>query len=301
MINEYKKNNNIIVKYPIEIEFTDFCSLKCKSCINPFLNNKWFIWFQNYIFFLDYLFNNIGSILYINISWIGDIFLHPEIETLLNIFIDKFKNTQINVLLPTKWQSIKINHINILKKFNDNWINLNISIGIYSIRKDIHDKLSWVNNFHKVLYFISILKKNNINFSIELLKNNYSLNEESEFNNFLKKINVNGSFHNYHNFSWSIISKNYIYWDETCTFNNYNYNLWFYCNFIPFLDCNWNVYSCSISWKNSKFLIWNIHDLFFKYNNYIDLVNYIKKDFLNIEKCWNCSIYKSNLNNYAKK
>lgn len=285
---------NIMNKYPIEIEFTDFCWLKCNSCINPILSKKWNISLENYIFFLDYLYKNLDNILYIDLAWIWDIFLHPNISLLLEKFIDKFKDTWLNVLIPTKWQSIKEEHIKMFKEFKNNWINLNISIWIYSTNKQIHDRLSGVENFEKVLYFIKKLKQYNINFTLELLKSNYSIKQEDIFMKLLNKIWIKGTIHNYHNFWWLILNDEFIYGEESSSFNWDNFNLnWFYCSFIPFISKNFNLYTCSVSWKNKKFFVWNFEELTIKYPNYIDLVNYIKETFLSSEKCNNCSIFKS--------
>lgn len=32
-----------MIKYPLEIELTNYCSLKCISCVSRDLNNRWFL------------------------------------------------------------------------------------------------------------------------------------------------------------------------------------------------------------------------------------------------------------------
>jgi DNA repair photolyase len=108
-----------INKYPLEIEFTDYCGLKCESCVNPLLQEKGYLSRKNYEAILDYIFANKDKILYINFAGIGDMFLHPNINDFLEYFIQKFKDTNIHVLIPTKGQSLNDTHILLLKKMQD--------------------------------------------------------------------------------------------------------------------------------------------------------------------------------------
>lgn len=287
------------IKYPIEIELTDFCWLKCASCVNPLLKNKGFLSINDFEIIIDYIYKNKDNILYINFSWIGDVFLHKDFNLLIDLFIVKFKNTWVNVLIPTKWQSINVKHLETLKKISINWINLNISIWMYSLIENVHNSLSWSKTFYKTIEFMKDLKKNNICFSLELLKNKVSEKENKIFNNFINKVWIWWSIHNYHNFWWSINNKNYKYWKEECSFDWWWYQInWFYCAFIPFISKSWNLYSCSVSWKNKTHMIWNIKKLFIKFPDFRNLVLFIKNDFLNKDKCKNCSIYEWYTKNY---
>ena len=56
------------VKYPIELELSSFCSLKCISCINSSIKSKTNISIENFDLILDYVFKNKDNILYINLS-----------------------------------------------------------------------------------------------------------------------------------------------------------------------------------------------------------------------------------------
>ncbi len=285
------------MKHPIEIELTDFCSLQCESCVNPLLQNKGFISNKIYEDILEYIFQNKENILFINFSWIWDIFLHPKIIFLFDIFISKFKNTWIKVLIPTKWQSVKKDYFEIFEKMRKNGIYFNISVWLYSIRKDFYNRLTKSNTFDITMRFIKKLKKQNISFSLELLINKNTISEIPLFKKLANLLEVWYSLQWYHNFAGH--NKILESLGNNCTFSEDD-NYWFkdfFCYFIPLFDSKWNIYTCSISWKNKNFLVWNISDLFVEFPKYTKLMDFIKSDFLSKDKCKNCSIYK----NYERK
>lgn len=279
-------------KYPIEIELTDFCSLSCVNCINPLLKNKGLMSYLDFENILNYLYDNIEYILYINFSWIGDIFLHPDIEKFLLCFIDKFKGTNIKVLIPTKGQSYRCELLPLFIKMRDSNINLNISVWIFSLNALKHNLITKKDSFNQSIYFMKELKKNNIHFSLELISNNI---KEIEY---LKKLsNIFEcwySIQNYHNFWWildNIKVPSYYNWSSFWIDEDYTFK-WFYCSFIPMIWKDWNIYTCSISGKKEPFLIWNYKDLFLKYRKYEDLVFYIKYYIESKKNCSNCTIFK---------
>lgn len=279
------------MKYPIEIEFTDFCSLKCKYCINPLFLNKGFLSIANFDFILNYIYDNKEKILYINFSGIWDIFLHPKKNVFFKKIIKKFAQTNINILIPTKGNSLKKDDFEILQNMKSSWININISVWIFSIIPEINDFIMWKEVFSEIISFIKNCKKYKIPFSLELL-NNKSEKEKQIFEKFLEKLNIWWTISSYHNFAGNLEINKEI-WKNDCNFSGENYKINdFYCSFIPFISKNWNIYSCSISWKNKKFFVWNIQNMFKKFPNYLDLVKYIQEKFLNSEKCKKCSIYQ---------
>lgn len=285
-----------MIKYPIEIEITDFCSLKCKNCINPLLKNKGFISISMFDSILDYIYKNIENISYLNLSWIWDIFLHKDIKIIFEKILEKFAFTNINILIPTKWNIFCEENIVILKKMQNSWININVSIWIYSINEKINNYFLWVKSHHKILKFILLCKKNNVNFSIELLNNFISKSEKKIFKNFVKKIGVWWKISNYHNFWWNL-EIDFKLWKNKCDFSWENYKIKdSFCSFIPMISKDGKIYTCSISWKNKNFLVWDFYHLIKKYENYIDLVFFIKNNFVNSKNCSKCSIF---LNYYA--
>lgn len=286
-------------KYPIEIEFTSYCWLKCNYCINWEIQNKLYLDIDNYNLFLDYVYNNIDNILYVNFSWIWDLFLHPKINLFLIMFIKKFKWTNLNVLISTKWITLNNINISILSKFSINNINLNISIGIFSFNEKLHDNFTNVKwSFNKTIKCIYMLKNKGINFSLELLISKYSINTINSFKRFINNNNIEWILHNVHDFNWRIdISnessyngKDYCNFSDLHDFESNFYKNFSKCKFIPILSCTWFFYICSISSHSKNWLIKRIEDIIVEYNNYIDFVIHTKS--LIWTNCNNCSLNK---------
>lgn len=287
-------------RYPIEIELTDHCWLKCDCCVNYLLSKKWFMSFDRYKSILDYIYNNKDNILFVNICGIGDIFLHPEIELFLELFIKTFKGTGIKLLLPTKWQSIKERHVLLLQKLQNSWISLNISISLFSLNKIYYNTFTKSNTFDKVFTFIKFLKKYQVDFSIEFILSKNSIKELKYFYKLVTVLNIGYGLSNYHNFSGILEKKDNLYYDipeniKDCSFEDETeYRLEnFYCGFFPLFSQNWDIYTCSVSWKKKSFYVGDVDKIIIKYPHYLWLVNHIKNDILSPIKCSNCSIYKA--------
>jgi len=287
-----------IKRYPIEIELTNYCGLECVYCVNKDLTNKWYLEEGDYDLFLDYVLNNINNILYVNIAGIGDIFLHPNINNFLIKFIKTFKNTNIDVLLSTKGLTIG-KSINLLKQFKENQINLNISIGLFSFNPDKHDEFTQrKGSFKNTLNSVLILKKEKLNFSLELLVSKYSISSLNQFMLFWKKLGTNTILHKPHNFWWRISLKdediNEFWLKDFCDFSWKQDKKWKYyrdltnCNFIPFVDIEWNFNLCSLSAHSWKELLYNLNNVWNFFDNYIDLVENFKE--LIEKQCINCSL-----------
>lgn len=241
---------------------------------------------------LWYLHDNIHSILYINFSWIWDIFLHKDINFFFWTFIKLFQNTNIHVLIPTKWQSITDKHLKMLKAMATNWIKLNISVWLYSLYEDKYNELSGSKTFKKTMGFLARLRYFEIPFSLEFL------GDETELKNFQKvskKLWSGFSYQGYHNFSWLLWWQGDENYYNQCSFSekdDYQFNDIF-CPFLPLISKDGKLYSCSIWWKQKKFYYWDIVDIFTQYPDYMDIVYMIKDDLLlNSSKCKECTIYK---------
>lgn len=288
-------------KYPIEIELTDFCSLECICCPNRNFQDKWNISDENFYLSMDYVHDNLGNILFLDLCGVWDIFLHPKIDIYLEYLWKKFIWTNLEILIPTKWTIIKDSTLEILKQLKEEKINFNISIWFYSMRPKIHDKIAWWNSFQRTLSFIAKLQAFWIPFSLELLINKFSINELEYFYSFGNKLWVNYKIHNYHNF-WGSLEKNDIFNYNTknykfkCSFaDDETYELDFYCKYtLPFVSKDWYLYSCSHWWKQEKYKTEKISYLFKKFPKYQDLLNYIIQEKLNHKICKNCTYFKYN-------
>ncbi len=288
------------MKYPIELEITDNCWLKCSYCPNKFYKDKGFMLEEDFYSIIDYIYANIDNILFLDLSGIWDIFLHPKIWVFLKYLSKKFSNTWFEILIPTKWVSINDKHISILQKISEDWLNFNLSIWIYSIVEKKHDNISWVKCFSNIILFLKKLKKYNIPFSLELLINEYSIKELPYFYKLGGILWVNYKVHNFHNFGGSIKEKwldklNSKDYKLKCSFaDDETYWLDFYCKYVlPFISKDSFLYFCSHWGKQNKYKWENILFLIKKYPNYLDLLEYIKKK-LNKNICKDCTYLSYN-------
>lgn len=286
------------MKYPIEIEITNKCLLKCNFCPNKSFINKWFMDFKLFKKLIDYILINKDNVLFLDFCWIWDIFLHPDFDLLFSYMESKLTNTWIKVLIPTKWNSITKNQLNLLHKSYLNWLNINISIWFYSMNKKIHDKLSWFPNFNKIIFFIKNLKKHNIPFSLELLINKYSIREIDFFYNFWKILWADYKVHNYHNFWWTI--KSNFWWKLNsdnfkfdCSFDYTKTNLYnSFCVWpMPLISYDGFLYFCTHWWKQNSFKWLDINFLINKYKNISDLFKYSLNS-ISFDTCNKCTYFK---------
>jgi MoaA/NifB/PqqE/SkfB family radical SAM enzyme len=176
------------IKYPLELEITSYCSLQCISCINSSITSKHHIEESDFDMMLDYVFENRESILYLNLSGVGDIFLHPKIDRFLLKILKKFSGTGIDILISSKGTIIKESSLKILAEFLKHHIGINISVGIFSMEKQHYEAFTKVSgSFGKVMKFLILLKKYHISFSLELLMSKYSLTSVKKFEILCKK------------------------------------------------------------------------------------------------------------------
>lgn len=284
------------MKYPVELEFTDYCWLKCKSCPNKTLENKSFITQECFEEILSYIEHNKDEITFIDISGIWDAFLHPSFCQFLDAIGKKLQWSNIDILLPTKWQSVTQKHIDAIKIVIDSGLAVNISVGIYSLNNSLYKELSGGHSLESVFSFMKLLKANGLSFSLELLQSRFNKKEIQYGKKLASIFECWFEVQWYHNYSWQV--NRYSEQDNICTFDENIYSIeGFYCNFVPFIDTKWNMYSCNISSKQQKWRLWNIHELKERYPRFLDLVTYIHTEFLGKEKCFNCSFYK----NYEKR
>ena len=294
------------MKYPIELEITDYCGLKCFYCPNKDFKEKGIMKSEDFYNIIDYIYRNIDNISFLDLSGIWDIFLHPNIIDFLKYLSKKFSSTWFEILISTKGVSVTDEHISILKSLYKDGLKFNLSVWIYSVVKKNHDYLSWVKSFDNIIWFIKRIKKEWLPFSLELLINNYSVNELKYFYELWNALGVKYKIHNLHNF-WGSIKlnwedkfndiKNYkLKWSfrEDIEENNKLYWFDFYCRyFMPLISRDAFLYLCSHSWKQEKFRWEKISLLMKKYPNYIDMLGYVMKN-LNKNICKNCNYLNYN-------
>lgn len=290
------------IRYPIELELTDYCPLKCVCCPNKDFKEKWYISDENFFLVINYIKNNLENILFLDLCWIWDIFLHPNLNDYLDYIWEKFWWTSLEILIPTKWVIISEKNLIKLQSLKKKKVCFNISIWFYSMRSEIHDRITWIkNSFLKTLEFIKKLQKYNIWFSLELLINKFSINELEYFYKFWDSLKVNYKVHNYHNFWGSLKKREFFNYNSKnykfkCSFaDDETYELDFYCKYtLPFISRDWYLFSCSHWWKQEKYRTEKISELFKRFPKYLDLLDYITKEKLNKNICKNCTYFKYN-------
>ncbi len=287
------------MKHPIEIEITDHCTLKCNCCPNKDYINKNHITDMDFYLIIDYIYTNREKILFLDLCGIWDIFLHPNICHYLEYIADKFEWTDLEILIPTKWSVIKQKHIKALEYLKNKWINYNLSIWFYSMRKSIHDTIAWEPNYVNMMNFIKTCKKHELPFSLELLINKYSIEELDYFYKFWDSVAVNYKVHNYHNFWWSMTEDNIYKYNEKeykfkCSFaDDETYKLDFYCQYtLPFIARDGYLFSCSHGGKQEKYRAEKFSDIAKIYPDFEDLLKYITTEKLNKSICKNCTYFK---------
>lgn len=277
----------MIQKYPIEIEFTNNCWLRCISCISKKITNKWFLEENIYDKILNFLVYNHSEIEYITLWWLWDNFLHPKILE----YLDKLKllgGYNMPILIPTKWINFNIQLIDKIIELKKYWLDINIQIWIFSLKKELFNSMYWKmektsNKIHtysyyeKFISFIKLLKAKQLDFSLELLLTRFSENEVSYFWKFCHSINVDWVIHRLHNFWWKLKTYNILYTANNsynafhCSYNkSLENNLKDYyhdkCWFFPYIDFEWTIYPWTFC---THYAIWNISNYSW---TYIELV-----------------------------
>jgi MoaA/NifB/PqqE/SkfB family radical SAM enzyme len=296
----------MIKKYPLEIEFTNNCSLKCKVCISKDIKTKWFLAEDTFDLILKYILENKDYIDYITIWWLWDNFLHPKIL----LFLDKLKilkSTSLPILIPTKWMTITEEIVLKITELKNLWIKINIQIGLFSINNSIQDYLTWtpnLNYFSKLSKTIKLFKNNKVDFSFELLLTKLSENEIEAFYKFCDKLQVDGVVHKLHNFwarlkAYNSLSSLKNYNAFHCSFNKskendindyYNDLCWFF----PYINFEWNIYPGTFCLHYKPLNIKSVMN-----KNYDFIIDYCKK-IINMENenCKKCSHNSNNIKQY---
>lgn len=280
------------MKYPIEIELTDNCTLKCEWCVNSFLENKWFISRVDFDKILDYIQKNLQHISYVNLSWIWDVFIHPDFSYFVDQICSKFQWKNFSLLIPNKWQAFNKKILKDLQKLVYANISFNVSIWFFSLVQEKNERLLWSKQHPCTFSFLKSLRKNNIPCSIELASNNLA-----EFK-YLKKIantlGIGYSFQWMHNFWWHFIDNNSLKYYKPGTFSVSEEYVEdnFFCKFIPFISKDLKLFPCSISWKKDTFFVRDFREVLESGICFQDVVADIRSYLWKWEKCKKCTIYK---------
>lgn len=293
-----------MVRYPLEIEFTNYCSLKCISCISKNVKDKWFLWRQKYKRILVFIERNKNYIEYLNLGWLWDNCIHPDILEYLDE-LKLLKGMNISLLMPTKWVSISDKILLKIKELKDLGIKINIPIWIFSLKRDVLNFMVWMSDintketqldyYKKFSDFIKKLKFYKIDFSLELLLTKFSQWEIGVFRKFCWKLWVEWVIHRLHNFWWRLKTFSFLYTDKEffnafhCSYEDsledkgdayYNDVCWFF----PYIDFKWDIYPWTFC---MHYYLWNIENYV---GNFPDLIRTCQKEIdLNNSFCSKCT------------
>ncbi len=261
-------------KYPIEIEISSYCWLRCKSCINSSLSKKVFVDSRDFKSIIDFLVKNKESISFIDISWIGDAFLHPEILAFLEYLYDSFSGYPIHLNFSQKGQKVWEEHIKILEKMKDSWMQIDIFIWIFSIREKVYEFLSWWDSLKRVLEFAQKMQKKWFFVSLELLNNYFANSEYEKFYKICDSIGCSWSIKNITNFWWLLPTKQSYLFGYNNKFESPalirasektvdERHISEKCGSTPYISAAWDILVCSyLQWyDDGRWIIGSVDDL----------------------------------------
>lgn len=273
------------IKYPLEIEFTNHCGLKCISCISRDLDHRGFISRENFEVLMNFLDKNLEDIKYITFWWLWDNLLHKDIL----YFLDRFKvfsSRNLNILIPTKWNALTQEIILKIKELKKAGLNINIQIGIFSLREKVQNFMSGLDADSNFNYFqifknqVKYLKKVKLDFALELLLTKFSENEVDNFYKFCNTIWVDWVVHRLHTFWGKLKTYEDLYSNKKdydafhCSYNESekdDSNDYYHdkCWFFPYIDWSWTIYPWTFC---THYNIWKLED-FVYYKSMDDIVN----------------------------
>jgi MoaA/NifB/PqqE/SkfB family radical SAM enzyme len=284
---EPKKENvfecSAVTKW-LEIELTNYCSMHCIVCPREKLSNFWFLSFDDFKKIVLLL--KEWSYTEIMVCWLGDAFLHKEINDFMDYLFKELP--KIKLFFMTKWQSIKDKHLLKIKELNNAGYNVSLTFSIFSLNKKVYNYLTWWDFFDN---FISILNKSNklqINYSIEFMLSNLTLGEINGFIKFAKNLWKDYWISLVHNWWWKIweiihskfFNKDILDWYyitrkkwDICEVMKYDY---------LYIDSFWDVFQCSLNEIDRTGYLWKLGQYTLK-----EFLH--KKNSLNYKKiCSNC-------------
>ncbi len=160
------------------VMITNKCNLRCPMCATIHQKNQWEISNE----FKQYILNNLGNLELI--TWQGgEVFLY---EGFKDLFLKATENKYLKQIIITNGLLINEEWANLITKAN----NLDLTLSIDSIEKDIYEKLRVGANFERLLKNLECIKeyriKNNSNITVTMRttisdENVYTLDKMVDF------------------------------------------------------------------------------------------------------------------------
>lgn len=271
----------------VEIELTNHCAQNCKTCERKKIKELGFMNFETFVRVIAFI--KQGNYQEIMLSGLGDIFLHKKLFKMIDRLFKKFPN--INIVIPTKGQSITLANLKKIKLLQNKGLSIIPSFSIYSFDNKKYKSLTGgdLNNFKKIIKRTQKLK---LNYTFEFLIMSYSINELEKFKSFAKSLGINNyGYSLVHNWNGSMSEKKHKKFfskDISKFFNKRPKNeiCEAFKSAYVFIDFSGNIQLCSIACIEKTHILGNArHD---------SLKTILKrKNKLNYKKiCNNCFYYK---------
>ncbi|MCK4539542.1 hypothetical protein KAU09_00125 [Candidatus Parcubacteria bacterium] len=179
-----------------EVEICNMCHLKCKICLREKLSEHGKMGLDMFDKILKFLKGtNYEEVFF---SGRGDVFLHQDIFSFIDLLYKKMP--KIKLVIPTKGQSIKPEHIEYFKKIKKDRKNLTICFSIFSLKKTRMESWTGIDcsNFFEIMNQVD---KNGIDYVFDFTIFEDNMDEWENFIKFAKKKNKDYDFSVAHNWN----------------------------------------------------------------------------------------------------
>ena len=196
------ENNKICVTKAFDVELTDACNLHCIVCRRKKEHKTAFMSLETFKSVLN--FTKKGVYEEIFLSGHGDIFLHKDLLKFLD-YLFVFR-PDLKVIIPTKGQSIKDEHLSHIKKLKEKGQNITLCFSVFSLKKEIYEKMTG-DSYERFWKTIKKANKYKLSYVFDFLISSYSFEELDLFRQKASELKKNFDFSVVYNWNGKI-SKN---------------------------------------------------------------------------------------------
>jgi len=169
----------------VEIELTNHCTLNCITCARKKRNDFGFMDYATFIKTIDFI--RAKKCHEIFLSGHGDVFLHQELFKMINYIFKKYP--RVNIVIPTKGQTIDSKILKRIKKLQERQFSITLCFSVFSLNHKTYKFLTGGSFKH----FMSVVKQAvdlNLNYTLEFLLTGYNIDEFQKFQSFARSLNI---------------------------------------------------------------------------------------------------------------
>jgi len=266
-----------------EIEITNHCGLDCFGCVRKDSVNFWFLNRETLVEILEYIRDK--DYQEIVLSGLGDVFLHKELYQLIDMIFESYPNIRIYIM--TKWQTVTIQDIGIIKKYNQQGKNIGLTFSIFSLKADEYKKVTGWGNLEYLLDIIKASFQNKIHFNFEFFIDKKTILHVESFRKFASVFWKQFHYTVPHNWWGKLSHTNYKRIFDKKLLSDYVdvRSQWDICEAFSwdylFFDYSWSVYKCWLKRDSQDLYLGNI-------SQQKDMKNVSQLDY---STCKSCSYY----------